>query len=99
MYDKNLVKRTAVQPGNGNRRRTQWADVMKSKGKKATKAAYKDHSPAFNTEAKNECSYTSLLLTLLYCVVLNTSTPNDPYSGRTAPLTSKVSFYIFIQHI
>ena len=26
-------------------------------------------------------------------------TPNDPYSGRTAPLTSKVSFYIFIQQI
>ena len=26
-------------------------------------------------------------------------TPNDHYSGRTAPLTSKVSFYIFIQQI
>ena len=25
--------------------------------------------------------------------------PNDPYSGRTAPLTSKVAFYIFIQQI
>ena len=24
---------------------------------------------------------------------------NDPYSGRTAPLTSKVVFYIFIQQI
>jgi len=23
--------------------------------------------------------------------------PNDPYRGRTAPLTSKVAFYIFIQ--
>ena len=25
--------------------------------------------------------------------------PNDPYRGRTAPLTSKVAFYIFIQPI
>jgi hypothetical protein len=30
---------------------------------------------------------------------LNLFTPNDNYSGRTAPLTSKVSFYIFIQQI
>ena len=29
----------------------------------------------------------------------NPLTPNDPYSGRTAPLTSKVTFYIFIQQI
>ena len=27
---------------------------------------------------------------------LNHLTPNDPYSGLTAPLTSKVAFYIFI---
>jgi len=26
-------------------------------------------------------------------------TPNDPYMGRTTPLTSKVAFYIFIQQI
>jgi len=26
-------------------------------------------------------------------------TPNVNYSGRTAPLTSKVTFYIFIQQI
>jgi hypothetical protein len=26
-------------------------------------------------------------------------TPNDPYRGRTAPLTSKVAFYIFIEQI
>jgi hypothetical protein len=26
-------------------------------------------------------------------------TPDDHYSGRTAPLTSKFSFYIFIQQI
>ena len=31
--------------------------------------------------------------------VINPLTPNDPYRGRTAPLTSKVSFYIFIQQI
>jgi len=30
---------------------------------------------------------------------VNLSTPNVNYSGRTAPLTSKVTFYIFIQLI
>jgi len=30
---------------------------------------------------------------------INHLTPNVNYSGRTAPLTSKVSFYIFIQQI
>ena len=29
----------------------------------------------------------------------NPLTPKDPYRGRTAPLTSKVAFYIFIQQI
>ena len=29
--------------------------------------------------------------------VFNPLTPNDPYRGRTAPLTCKVAFYIFIQ--
>jgi len=27
---------------------------------------------------------------------INALTPNDPYRGRTSPLTSKVAFYIFI---
>ena len=30
---------------------------------------------------------------------INLQTPNVNYSGRTAPLTSKVAFYIFIQQI
>jgi len=30
---------------------------------------------------------------------LNLLTPNVNYSGRTAPITSKVAFYIFIQQI
>ena len=30
---------------------------------------------------------------------INPLTPNDPYRGRTAPLTFKVAFYIFIQQI
>ena len=30
---------------------------------------------------------------------VNPLTPNDPYRGRTAPLTCKVAFYIFIQGI
>ena len=32
-------------------------------------------------------------------MVFNPLTPNDPYMCRTAPLTSEVSFYIFIQQI
>ena len=31
--------------------------------------------------------------------LINPLTPNDHNSGRTAPLTSKVTFYIFIQQI
>jgi len=31
--------------------------------------------------------------------IINILTPNVNYSGRTAPLTSKVAFYIFIQQI
>jgi len=36
-----------------------------------------------------------------YCVNFDfkSLTPNDPYRGRTAPLTSTVAFYIFIQQI
>ena len=30
---------------------------------------------------------------------VNPLTPNDAYRGRTAPLTFKVTFYIFIQQI
>ena len=38
--------------------------------------------------------------TSLYIYVcVNLLTPNVNYSGRTAPLTSKVAFYIFIQQI
>jgi len=32
-------------------------------------------------------------------LTINPLTPNDPYRARTAPLTSKVAFYIFIQQI
>jgi len=31
--------------------------------------------------------------------IINLLTPNVNYSGHTAPLTSKVAFYIFIQQI
>ena len=30
---------------------------------------------------------------------INPLTPNEPYRCRTAPLTSKVAFYMFIQQI
>ena len=33
------------------------------------------------------------------CPYINPLTPNDHYSDRTASLTSKVAFYIFIQQI
>jgi len=33
------------------------------------------------------------------CPIIYLLTPNVNYSGRTAPLTSKVAFYIFIQQI
>jgi len=36
---------------------------------------------------------------VLHLLVLNLLTPNVNYSGRTAPLTSKVAFYIFMQQI
>ena len=35
----------------------------------------------------------------LHKISLNLLTPNVNYSGRTAPLTPKVAFYIFIQQI
>jgi len=38
-------------------------------------------------------------LVKVFFVQINPLTPNDPYSGRTAPLTSKIAFYIFIQQI
>ena len=34
-----------------------------------------------------------------YAFNINPLTPNDTYRGRTAPLTSKVAFYIFVQQI
>ena len=34
-----------------------------------------------------------------HTIMFNLLTPNVNYSGRTAPLTSKVAFYIFIQQI
>jgi len=45
--------------------------------------------------------YTTRCLWILMCSMLwiNLLTPNDNYSVRTAPLTSKVAFYIFIQQI
>jgi hypothetical protein len=31
--------------------------------------------------------------------MINPLTPKEPYSGRTAPLNSKIAFYVFIQQI
>jgi len=46
---------------------------------------------------KHRQKHMDMLLT--FVCVLNLLTPNVNYSGRTAPLTSKVAFYIFIQQI
>jgi len=43
-------------------------------------------------EVRTECCINTRKL-------INHLTPNDHYSDRTAPLTSKVAFYIFIQQI
>ena len=40
-----------------------------------------------------------LMVNSLEMAVINSLTPNDYYSGHTAPLTSKVAFYVFIQQI
>jgi len=36
---------------------------------------------------------------ILLLLIINLLMPNVNYSGRTAPLTSKVAFYVFIQQI
>ena len=40
-----------------------------------------------------------IIVCLLCSCWINLLTPNVNYSGRTAPLTSKVAFYVFIQQI
>ena len=48
--------------------------------------------------SNNVCLFVCVCVCVCVCV-FNPLTPKDPYSGRTAPLTSKLSFYIFIQQI
>ena len=49
---------------------------------------------------QRRCAIYGTSLTLFYDNFdFNLLTPNVNYSGRTAPLTSKVAFYIFIQQI
>ena len=50
----------------------------------------------WNKNHINACSWT---LQVQVVARINPLTPNDPYRGRSAPLTSKVAFYIFIQQI
>jgi len=54
----------------------------------------------FYVRAENTCIYLrqyNFQMGLTFRI--NLLTPNVKYSGRTAPLTSKVAFYIFIQQI
>jgi len=52
------------------------------------------HSDTFTVIKKNSFRFPAVLNNFI-----NLLTPNVNYSGRTAPLTSKVPFYIFIQQI
>jgi len=65
------------------------------------------YSPPF-VVLRTKMSYIFYMVSEMYCRTLscrniiqacNPSTPDVNYSGRTAPLTSKVAFYIFIQQI
>jgi len=64
-------------------------------------------SPVFNPK-EYQCFVRFMLLcndgeisssVVLITIAISPLTPNVNYSGRTAPLTSKVAFYIFIQQI
>jgi hypothetical protein len=49
----------------------------------------------------NSNLFGSCIIHILFtgCAQINSMTPTKLYSGRTAPLTSKVAFCIFIQQI
>ena len=55
-------------------------------------------TPTFRLVAQNLTTVPQRSPVLHYSM-LNPLTPNDPYRGSIAPLTSKVAFYIFIQQI
>ena len=46
-----------------------------------------------------DCHNTKLIHVPVGTADINPLAPDDPFRGRTAPLTSKVAFYIFIQQI
>jgi len=52
-----------------------------------------------STTSVDGCETPGIPLNMCYYIAYNLLTPNVNYSGRTAPLTSKVAFYIFIQQI
>jgi hypothetical protein len=52
------------------------------------------HSPITSIKHVAETCLCRELYASQCLVLFNPLTPNDPYSGRTAPLTSKVAFYI-----
>jgi len=75
---------------------------------------YMQQIKAFVLDKKRCCAFRFTILNtifIFYLVVssaatyslqssfINLLTPNVNYNGRTAPLTSKVAFYIFIQQI
>ena len=48
-----------------------------------------DHSRPSSVKVKHSWSYTSKFFKFHHSLLFNRLTPNDPYMGRTAPLTSK----------
>jgi len=80
-----------------------WSIVMKIKptvGSPYFGAFLSDRIPKA-TKDVNVLSFTHVVISckLYQLIPVNHLTPNDPYRGRTAPLTSKVAFYIFIRQI
>ena len=59
------------------------------------------HRDKLTSTFSNPTPYCITLLEVLMVahLVINPLTPNDSYAGRSAPLTSKVALYIFIQQI
>ena len=68
---------------------------------------HKDPKDVLNNHSSSSVSnsisitqiFTKILLALKRACAITPLTPNVNYSGRTAPLTSKVAFYMFIQQI
>ena len=75
-------------------------NIVERKEKRLARCAALLHSEVGASRLyPNEVNLTHILTRYLLRRTFNVLTPNVNYSGRTAPLTSKVAFYIFIQQV